>query len=103
MFLPATSLYAGLLGLMLVLLSALVIRVRIRARVSLGDGGDDALVRAIRAQANFAEYTPMALVLIALAEIQGAPGWVIHLLGLTLLAGRVAHAVGLMSRNSVNP
>ena len=90
----ATPIYAGILGLLLVLLSADVIRHRLRARVSVGDGADKALAKAIRVQANFAEYAPMGLILLALAEAQGAPLWVVHLLGLMLVAGRFAHAIG---------
>jgi uncharacterized membrane protein YecN with MAPEG domain len=92
-----TAFYTGLLALLLLILSALVIRERGRARVSLGDGGDDRLNRAIRAQANFAEYVPMSLLLIAMTEGLGAPALAVHALGLCLLVGRVMHAIGLMT------
>lgn len=92
-----TALYAGSLALVLLVLSVLVVRERGRARVSLGDGGDDRLNRAIRAQANFAEYVPVALIVIALTEAMGAPEMAVHGLGLALLLGRVAHAVGLIA------
>ena len=59
-----TPLYAALLALWFVVLSLHVIRCRREARVSLGDGGNGRLQRAIRAQANFAEYVPLALVLL---------------------------------------
>jgi uncharacterized membrane protein YecN with MAPEG domain len=45
--------------------------------------------------ANFAEYVPLALVLMALAEVQGQPGWTIHLVGVLLAVGRIAHAYGV--------
>ena len=44
---------------------------------------------------NFAEYVPLALVLMALAELQGQPGWTIHLVGALLAVGRIAHAYGV--------
>ena len=44
---------------------------------------------------NFAEYVPLALVLMALAELQGQPGWTIHLVGALLAVGRLAHAYGV--------
>jgi len=90
-----TPFYAGLLGLGLVLLSVMVIRQRRRARVALGDGGDARLRRAIRAHANFVEFAPLALLLIALAEWQGSPGWLVHLLAAALLIGRALHAWGI--------
>lgn len=89
-----TPIYASLLALLLVWLSLEVIRQRRRARISVGDGGDKTLLKAIRAQANCAEYAPTGLILLGLAELQGAPGWALHLLGLSLVAGRVMHAYG---------
>ncbi|WP_104017531.1 MAPEG family protein [Roseovarius nitratireducens] len=95
MSLTVTPLYAGLLGLLFVILSIRVITTRFAARVTLGDGGDKMLAKRIRVHGNFAEYAPMGLILLALAELQGAPLWVVHLLGVMLLAGRVIHAIGL--------
>ncbi len=92
----ATAFWAALLAPVFIWLSLRVIRRRRAARVAVGTGGDAALERAMRAQANFAEYVPFALVLMALAEAGGAPGWVIHPLGAALLAGRLAHGWGIV-------
>ena len=93
--LPITSLYATPLALMFVFLSIRVIRVRHRTQVAFGVAADPELERRTRVHANFAEYVPFALLVIALVEISGAVGWVVHALGLTLLAGRAAHAYGV--------
>lgn len=90
-----TPVYAGLLTLVFVALSLRVIGARRGARISLGDGGDKALLRRQRVHANFAEYVPLALVLMLLAELQGVPRPVVHGLGLALLAGRLVHAAGV--------
>jgi uncharacterized membrane protein YecN with MAPEG domain len=95
---PATTLWAALLAPVCLWLSLRVIGQRRRAGVSIGSGGDPALERAIRAQGNFAEYVPFALVLLALAEAAGTPGWVIHPLGAALLAGRIAHGWGIVQQ-----
>lgn len=92
---PATALWAALLAPLCLWLSMRVIGQRRRARIAIGTGGDPALERAMRAQANFAEYVPFALVLMALAEAGGTPTWVIHPLGAALLAGRLAHGWGI--------
>lgn len=92
---PATALWAALLAPLCLWLSMRVIGQRRRARIAIGTGGDPALERAMRAQANFTEYVPFALVLMALAEAGGTPGWVIHPLGAALLAGRLAHGWGI--------
>lgn len=94
MSLPVTALYAGLLAILFVGLSLRVIGGRHRAGLSLGEG-DRALLRRIRAHANFAEYVPLALILLGLAEGLGTPRWILHGLGLGLLAGRLAHAWGV--------
>lgn len=98
MKLTIIPIYAAFLGLLFFALSVHVIFARRRAKVGLGDGGDRRLVRAMRVQANFAEYVPLTLVLLAFLEIEGAPRLLVHLGGLGLLVGRLAHAYG-MSRD----
>ena len=93
--LPVTALYAGLLALILLPLSARVIGIRRRQRISLLDGADPRLTRAIRAHGNFIEYVPIALILMLVDEINGAAAWLLHPLGLLLLGGRLAHAYAL--------
>lgn len=90
-----TSLYAGLLGLWFLVLSARVVRRRING-ISLGDGGDKSLFRAIRGHGNFSEYVPLLLVMLGLLEHGGGlPGWLLHLLGATLLVSRLLHGYAL--------
>ncbi|HSG57481.1 MAG TPA: MAPEG family protein [Paracoccaceae bacterium] len=93
--LTIAPLYAGLIALVFLWLSARVIRRRLEAHVSVGDADDRDLKKRMRVQANCAEYAPLALILLAMAEMQGAPGWVVHLLGAMLLAGRLAHGIGM--------
>lgn len=90
-----TPIYAGLVTLLFVALSFRVIGFRRSARVPLGDGGNAILTRCLRAHGNFAEYAPLAIVLMALAEFQGQPTWILHGLGIALLAGRLVHAFGV--------
>ena len=89
------SLYAGLLGLMMIGLSVHVIRGRYRSSAALGDA-DFGLRRRVRAQGNFAEYAPLFIVLLGLAEYQGMAPWAIHVLGSWFVAGRCAHAYSLL-------
>jgi uncharacterized protein len=87
--------YAALLALLYVGLGVRVIRLRRSEKVALGDGGRQSLQRAMRVHANFAEYVPLALILLALAEITGATGLALHGLGFALLIGRAVHAYGV--------
>lgn len=93
-----TPLYAALCGLLLIALSLRVVMLRQKLRVSLGDGGQPELQAAIRAQGNFAEYAPMALLLLFLLELtRDAPVWALHLLGAALFLGRAIHAWGVLA------
>jgi len=98
---PVTALYAGLLAPLFVLLAVRVIVVRYSSRVAVGDGGNALLQRRMRVHANFAEYVPFALVLMALAEGLGAAFWLMHVLGAALLAGRLSHAWGMSQAREV--
>ncbi len=89
-----TAFYAGLLGFLFLALSARVIHFR-RRGISLGDGGDPGMLRVIRGQANFAEYVPLALVLMLILELGHTSMYVLHALGITLLAARLLHGYAL--------
>ncbi|RDV03309.1 MAPEG family protein [Undibacter mobilis] len=87
--------YAAVLGLLFAVLSFRVANTRRVMRIGLGSGGDRQLERYIRVQANFAEYVPMALILLAFLEVQAWPEWLLHTLCALLLIARVVHALGV--------
>jgi uncharacterized protein len=89
------SLYAALLSLLFVALGIRTIRLRRRLKIGIGDAGNEQLLRAMRAHSNFAEYVPLTLLLIFLAEAQGAHPLLVHALGLCLVCGRLSHAWGV--------
>lgn len=92
---PIVALYAALLALLFIWLSFRTIRARQRLQVAVGDGGHRDLQRAMRVHANFAEYAPLALLLIYFVELGSAPARFVHALGLGLLLGRSVHAWGV--------
>lgn len=91
----AAALWVGLHLILLLVLSVLVVRQRRSHRVPLGDGDIPALAQAVRAFGNATEYVPAGLVAIAVLAMVGAPPVIVHATGLALLAGRIAHAIGL--------
>jgi uncharacterized membrane protein YecN with MAPEG domain len=93
MTLAITGTYAAALTALYLLLSARVILFRRKNRINLGDGNDPEMLRRIRAHANFAEYAPLGIVLMGIAEMQGEAAWWLHGLGLMLLVGRLLHGV----------
>lgn len=95
--LPAaiTGLHAGVLALIYLGLSLRVVRLRMAMRQPLGDGGHQRLQLAVRMHGHFAEYVPLALLLMLLMELARTPAAVLHGYGLALLTSRVLHLVGL--------
>jgi hypothetical protein len=93
-----TALYAGLLGLLAVLLANHVLYVRLRAAVQPKWKPDAAL----RVQANFVENVPLALVLLLALELQGASAGALHAFGAGLVVCRLLHAFGLGTYEGAN-
>ncbi|HEY2659011.1 MAG TPA: MAPEG family protein [Caulobacteraceae bacterium] len=99
----AAALWISLNLIVLVVLSALVVRQRMTRGVMVGDGGSPELIRAGRAFGNAAEYVPAALAaMIALAITNALPA-VIHMVGAALFVGRIAHALGISHTENASP
>ncbi len=93
--LPVTLTLAGAAALINIWLIVRVAQVRRRENISVGDGGNEALLRRMRAQANFIEFAPLVLILIALIEMAiGASVW-LYLVGGAFLLARLFHAIGM--------
>jgi uncharacterized protein len=90
-----TAFYASLLAVLFLFLSVRVIGWRRERRVEIGHGDDTELLRRMRVHANFAEYVPFTLLLMALAESMAPPRPMLHLVGIILVVGRLFHAYGL--------
>jgi len=99
MLVKITALYSALCALLVLALAYLVTRQRHLVKVNLGDGGQEPLQLAIAVHRNAVEYIPIALLLMLIAELDHAPGWLLHGFGVALLVGRLLHAEGL-SRSS---
>jgi uncharacterized protein len=94
-----TSLYASLAVLLILRLSLSVIKLRRKNRILVGDGGNEELQLAIRTHANAVEYIPITLLLLLTLELNGAPKLLIHILGVTLMTGRIIHAMGFPAKD----
>ncbi|WP_342643033.1 MAPEG family protein [Rhodoligotrophos ferricapiens] len=101
LMLTAAPLYAALLGLLFLVLTARVLQMRRARGILFGSGGDSDFERIIRAHANFVEYAPLGIILLLIAELIGAPHLLLHLLGIALVLGRVLHALGLAGPSHV--
>jgi len=91
----AASLWVGLHLLLMLVLSALVVRQRQKHKIPFGDDGVADLAQAIRAFGNASEYIPVGLAGLIVLDLAGAPALLVHIGGFVLFAGRVIHAFGL--------
>ncbi|MEH6827323.1 MAPEG family protein [Parasphingorhabdus sp.] len=96
MILPITLTIAGAAALINIWLMMRVGQVRTSEKISVGDGGNEKVIRRMRAHSNYIESAPFVLLLVAAIELASAtsPTWLWIVSGLYLL-GRVAHGVGM--------
>lgn len=96
MILPITLTVAGAAALINIWLMVRVGQVRTSEKVSIGDGGNEKVIRRMRAHSNYIESAPFVLVLVGAIELAStsSPVWLWIVGGLYLL-GRVAHGVGM--------
>lgn len=101
MQLPVTALYAGLLAIFALVLSARAGSYRGKTGISVlhGDPVNWELVQRVRVHQNFLEYVPMVLILMGISELNGASSTYLHAVGALLIVARIAHAVGLKHDN----
>ena len=98
-----TGLYAGLCGLLLVVLYVRVSQRRLATKIGAGSGGDVVLEQRIRAHANFVENAPLALILLLLFERGGAEPIYVHAFGASFVIARILHAEGLSKTFARSP
>jgi uncharacterized membrane protein YecN with MAPEG domain len=95
MTLPISAIYAAVLALIVLALGINVTVHRVKLRVPLGDGGNPEMLRMIRLHGNAIEYIPLALILMALYELNGGLHWALHVIGIALIAGRLIQSTAM--------
>lgn len=95
MILPISLSAAAAAALINLWLGIRIGQVRTSEKVSIGDGGNEKVIRRMRAQANFVEFTPFVLILIALIELAtGTSTWLWAVMAVFMIA-RIVHALGM--------
>ena len=98
MILPVTLTIAGAAALLNFWLMIRVGQVRTSEKVSVGDGGNEKVLRRMRAHSNYIETAPFILILIGLIEMidtgASSPTW-LWIVGGIYLLGRIAHGIGM--------
>jgi uncharacterized membrane protein YecN with MAPEG domain len=101
--LSVTAVYAAILALVILALGINVTVHRVKLQVSLGDGGNPQMRRMIRLHGNAIEYLPLALLLMALYELNGGLHWALHVIGIALIAGRVIQTAAMWGSELPKP
>ncbi len=99
MMLPITTLLACGIAILFLALSWIVIKQRGRSGSSLGDNGDEALIRKIRAHANLTEFAPLLILLVGLAELKSGAPLVVGTIAAAFMLGRLMHGYALAVSN----
>jgi len=97
MIVPVSAVFAAILGLLLIFLSLLVSRHRLKLKQGMGVSEDIDFQATVRAHANLVEYAPMGLIMLAVAELNGVPGALIYWTGMGFVVGRLLHAFGMIN------
>ena len=95
MILPISLTIAAGAALLNLWLAMRVGRVRMSENVSIGDGGNERLIRRMRAHGNYVENTPFVLILILLVEFVHGPSPWLWGAGVVYLVARILHAFGM--------
>ncbi|MBA4043461.1 MAG: GST-like protein [Erythrobacter sp.] len=93
--LPVTLAAAAAAAVLNIWLSIRIGSLRTALKISVGDGGSEALQRRMRAQLNYVENTAFVLVLIAAIELAGKGSWWLAYVAAAYFIGRVAHGFGM--------
>jgi uncharacterized protein len=103
MAVPVIALYGPLNAALNLFLANRVSNLRGKHKVSIGEGDSDELLRAVRIHGNNAEFVPLALLMLLIAELMGGKSMWLHVMGGSLLIARVLHPIGMAMPKSPNP
>jgi uncharacterized membrane protein YecN with MAPEG domain len=95
MILPITGVFAAVTGILLLFLSAVVVKYRIKYGKDMGITEDRDFEAAVRAHGNLVEYAPLTLLMLGIAELNGVSSGFIYWIGLAFVLGRILHAWGM--------
>lgn len=90
-----TPIYAIILAALLLVLGAMVSIKRAKTGISIMHGDDMSLAESIRRHGNLAENAAVFLILLALAEANGAGANWLHAAGIIFVVGRLMHPFGI--------
>ena len=101
--LAITALYALVLALVGPYLAFRAGSLRGKTGISIWYGDNQQLALEMRRHANFVEFVPLMLILMAIVEINGISPWVLHAAGILTVVARILQPIGLEAESLSNP
>lgn len=98
-----TGFYIAIFALVQAAMVVWIAKSRYQEKVVLGAGDSEILERKTRVYGNFTEVVPVAILLMLIAELGGAPLWIIHWMGVLMIISRLSHAIGLLRPPGYGP
>ncbi len=95
MILPVTLTGAGIAALINLWLAMRCGQARTKEKILVGDGGNEALIRRMRAHSNFTEFAPLFLIVLGLIELATGTGIILWVVMALFMIGRVCHGFGM--------
>ncbi|WP_323750545.1 MAPEG family protein [Marinobacter sp.] len=96
MIIPITAVFAAAIGILLLVLSVMAVRFRLKYQIGMGVNDDPVFQATVRAHANLVEYAPIGLIMLAIAELNGVSSTWVYWTGMALVLGRILHAFGMI-------
>ncbi len=96
MIVPITSVFTAVTAILLLFLSGVVVKYRVKYRTGMGTTNDPDFEAAVRAHGNLVEYAPLTLLMLGIAELNGVASGFVYWLGMAFVLGRILHAWGML-------
>lgn len=95
MIIPMSAIFASVIALLALFLAYRVSTFRLKYKQGMGHNEDRDFESAMRAHGNLMEYAPLALILMAIGELNGVSAGHVYWVGMTFVVGRLLHAWGM--------
>src|SRR5690554_7324729 len=91
MLMPVTGVFAAVLGILMLVLSAYVVKFRMKYNKGMGVTDNPDFQAAVRAHGNLVEYAPIVLIMLGIAELNGVATGYVYWTGMAFVTGRLLH------------
>ena len=96
MIVPITGVFAAVTAILLLFLSAVVVKYRVKYDMGMGVAKDPDFEAAVRAHGNLVEYAPLTLLMLGIAELNGVASGFVYWIGMAFVLSRILHAWGML-------